>query len=93
MAIVSSEAFAAGVASVPEPYADSDWGGWMVWRSFCYRLQFEDGTGVQYPDWNFEIDSKAMRKVTPNETLVIVAESQAGVYSICFGIRTLVKLS
>ena len=32
--VVSVEAFAAGVASIPEPYTDSDWGGWMVIQAF-----------------------------------------------------------
>ena len=38
--LVSAEAFAAGIASVPEPYADSDWGGWMVLQPFAFHLEF-----------------------------------------------------
>ncbi len=91
--IVSTEAFTAGIASIPGPFDEGFWGGWLVWRSFCYDFRFGSGTGAQYPDWNFEIDSKAMRKVSPNEVVVAVAESQAGAFSLFHGVRTLIKLS
>ncbi len=92
MALVSTEAFNAGVASIPEPFSDADWGGWLVWRSFSYTFEFADATGVNFVNWSFEVDSKAMRKVSPNETLVIIAESQVGAFEISAPIRTLVKL-
>ena len=91
--IVSTEAFNAGVASIPEPFTDADWGGWFVWRSFSYRFDSITQAGVFTTDWNFEVDSKAMRKVQPNETLVAVAESFNGAYSISAPLRTLLKLS
>ena len=94
MAIVSTEAFTAGIASVPEPFSDADWGGWMVWRSFGEHVQSITQAGVIYPgSLTLEIDSKAMRKVTPNETLVVVAESQAGAFDVFDGTRHLLKLS
>ena len=93
MAVVRTEAFTAGVASVPEPFSDADWGGWLMWRSFSYRVFVNDATGLNFPNWNLEIDSKAMRRVLPNETIVIVAESQAGAFSIAAPLRVLLKLS
>ncbi len=91
--IVSAEAFAAGIASVPTPFTDADWAGWMVWRSFAYRYEFLDGTGSLLTVDTIEIDSKAMRKIGPNEVLAYVAESQIGAFRLMDGIRTLVKLS
>ncbi len=91
--IVSQEAFAAGVASIPEPFSDGDWGGWFVWRAFTYRLEFIDASGTEFPNWTLEIDSKAMRKVSTNEVAVLVAESQAGAFAIATPVRLLVKLS
>ena len=91
--VVSSEALAAGVASIPEPFTDADWSGWFVWRSFSYDFEFSDASGLNYPDWNFEVDSKAMRKVGPNESAVIVAESFSGAFRISIPLRMLVKLS
>ena len=93
MAVVSQEAFAAGVASVPEPFSDADWGGWFVWRSFSYRVEVGDATGFNVFSKDFEVDSKAMRKLSPNEVIILVAESQAGAFSISAPIRVLLKLS
>ena len=91
--IVSSDALAVGITAIPGPFSDSEWGGWFVWHSFAYRFEFDDATGVQFPNWNWQVDSKAMRKVGPNEALVQVAESQSGAFDIAAPLRTLVKLS
>ena len=92
MGIVSAEAFAVGIASVPEPFSDADWSGWFVWRSFSYHFEFGTAEAFAFPDWSFDVDSKAMRKVGPNEVVVIVAESQVGPYKISTLFRMLVKL-
>ena len=93
MAVVSSEALVAGITAIPEPFNDADWGGWFVWRSFAYRFEFGDGTGSQLASWSMEIDSKAMRKVTPNTALVVIAESQATAFSVFDGTRHLFKMT
>ncbi len=93
MGIVSAEAAAAGVASMPEPFGDADWGGWFVWRSFSYSFQHASDVGVNFPNWNFEVDSKAMRKASINEVLVVIAESQSGAFEISTPLRVLLKLS
>ena len=93
MGVVSAEAFAAGVASIPEPFSDADWGGWFVWQSFGFRIEFSDATGIAFPRWDVTLDSKAMRKVGSNEVAVFVAESQAGAYAINTPVRMLVKLT
>jgi len=93
MGIVTTEAFTAGILSVPEPFSDADWGGWLMWRSFSYRVEFLDSTGIAVPNWSFEVDSKAMRKVRQNETIILVAESQQGAFTISAPLRVLVKLS
>jgi len=91
--VVSAEALAVGITALPEPYSDADWGGWMVWRSFAYQFRFEDATATQYPRWDFEVDSKAMRKVGPSDALVFVAESFAGAFKVADTTRQLLKLS
>jgi len=75
MGIVTAEAFAAGVASVPEPHTDADWGGWFVWRSFGFAIDVTTDISRIKNSIEFEIDSKAMRKVTANEVLVVVCFS------------------
>ncbi len=91
--IVSDEALAAGVVSIPEPFTDADWSGWLMWRAFTYHFEFGDGTGVNFPNWTLELDSKAMRRVGPNESLVVIAESESGAYQLSVPLRVLVKLA
>ena len=92
--LVSDEAFAAGVASMPAPFDDADWGGWMLHRMFSARFEFTDATaGVQPASWEYELDSKAMRKVGPNMTLAVIAQSQGGAFSVSIPLRVLVKLA
>ena len=93
MGIVSDQAFDAGVASMPEPMTDANWGGWLVWHAFSYHLEFGTNASINYPRWDFEVDSKAMRKVGVNETVIIIAESTTGAFSISASLRQLYKLS
>ncbi len=91
--IVSIAAATVGVGSIPTPWSEPGWSGWLVWRSVNYPFQFVDGTGVLIWNRTQEVDSKAMRKVGPDETVVIVAESQAGAFEISTPVRQLYKLS
>ena len=95
LAVVSREAFDAGVASIPAPFDDADWGGWFVWRSFSFRFQVQGTSDADLLPGGIEleIDSKAMRKITPNEALVTIAQSQVGAFTISSPLRTLFKLS
>ena len=91
--IVSQEAFDAGVVSMPEPFTDADWGGWMVHELFAFDFEFADVTGVNFNPWSRVIDSKAMRKVSANEVLVQIAESFGGAFEIGVPTRMLIKLA
>ena len=91
--IVSAEALAVGITAVPHPYRDADWGGWMIWQAIGMRFEFNDATGTFLASWNYDVDSKAMRKVGPNEAWVFVAESQSGAFSIHESVRLLLKLA
>ena len=91
--LVSAEAFGVGVTVVPEPYSDSDWGGWMVIQPFTIVLEFGTGVDIIFPAMvEYAIDSKAMRKVEPNLVMVFVAESLSGAFSIGDQTRLLQKL-
>ena len=57
------------------------------------RFEFISGVGVFQTRWDFEVDSKAMRKVSANETIVTMAQSQQGAFDISASLRTLVKLT
>ncbi len=91
--IVTQQAFAAGVASMPGPWTDSDWDGWMVLLPISFRYDITTDVGRLITTVNTEIDSKAMRKMEANETLVAIAESQAIAFDVSAPVRTLVKLA
>ena len=93
LCVVSSQALAAGVASVPTPWNEPGWDGWFVWRSFSLDFEFETSVGFGRNALHQEVDSKAMRKVQANEAVVLVAESQAGGFEISMPLRMLMKLS
>ena len=80
--IVSDEAFAAGTLSIPRPFDDSDWNGWFVWQAVNWKFEFISGVGALMYGATYEIDSKAMRKMGTNETLVFIYESQAGAVTV-----------
>ena len=63
-----------------------------MWQAFSFHMEVISEIDQHFIPWEFEINSKAMRKVGPNESLVVVAESQAGVYLTSVPIRTLVML-
>jgi len=90
--VVSSEAFTAGVASIPTPYSDADWGGWLMWRSFAHHFEFQSSVSSFLASWSFEVDSKAMRRFSPNEVMVFIAQSQTGNFRVADCTRQLVKL-
>ena len=92
LCVVSDEAFAAGAASIPRPFDDDDWAGWLVHGYFSNRVI---ASAVDNGLWitSKAIDSKAMRKVGPGETVVWMIESQGGAISVLFNARVLIMLS
>ncbi len=94
--IVSDEAFAAGTASIPRPFDDANWGGWFMWQSFFGVFEFADATGrvgLNANTLRYQVDSKAMRKVGQNETVVLMCESQTGAFDIAMHLRLLFLMS
>ena len=91
--IVSAEALAAGAGSIPGPFSQAEWDGWMVWMPFAFAFEFLDGTGVLINTVQMVIDSKAMRKVGANEAAVTMVESQAAGLEVAVVLRTLIKLA
>ncbi len=92
-AVVTDRAFAAGVASIPGPFTDAGWDGWFAWGAFSQRWDFQDATGAGYAAIGYPVDSKGMRKITDDETVVLVAETQTGAINIAMQLRLLMLLS
>ena len=91
--VVTDSAVAAGVASVPAPGSDTD-GDWFVWQGLMDDFQFSSGIGTQSDGGHqYIVDSKAMRKVGPDDDVAMVASQQValGALLIIRG-RMLIKL-
>jgi len=97
--IASSDAFGVGVTALPNPADDAGWPGWLYHRFF--DLHSFNATIVEsmaaggLGSVQFEVDSKAMRKLGINETIFAslqTIEAGAASMSIWFESRTLVKL-
>ena len=85
MCIVSEDAFAAGAAAIPGPFTDASSDLWFVHQFLYSAFQFLDATGVTNPTGSqYKIDSKAMRKLTEEERLVVMVENGHGTQGALF---------
>jgi len=81
-AVVSDQAVAAGVGSIPTPVTDDDSDLWFLHQYFMNTFTFITGAGFQSPGGSqMEIDSKAMRKIDDGQQMVFVAELASAVSS------------
>ena len=96
IALVNSDAFIAGIASIPGPQSDAHWDSW-IWHSYwdvrTATATFADAVNVAGMSQRMVIDSKAMRKWDPAETLVMVVEgTEAGVATAILNADTRILL-
>jgi len=96
--LVTADAFTVGgVTSLPNPFDDIDW-KWIYHRIFdvhCVTATIGDGVNAGAVHLGFEVDTKAMRKMAPNETLFAsmqVVEDGAATMDVFFDSRMLIKL-
>ena len=94
MAVVTEQARAVGVTAVPTPVSDDNSDSWFLHQFLFSSFAFISGVGFDSGDGRvFSLDSKAMRKVTDSDDLVVVVEgSTAGQgVDIVVGGRILIK--
>jgi len=77
MCIVSNDAFAAGAASLPGPYTDAASDLWFVHTFLVSNMLAGSNEGFQElgKQVQYEIDSKAMRKLTDEESVAVMIEN------------------
>ncbi len=93
MAVVSDQASAAGVASVPTPFTDMASDLWFVHRNlFGDESALTDRTRSQTL---VSVDSKAMRKVDIGQDIIVVVEFASGGSGLILAVagRMLVKVN
>ena len=97
--IVTDTAAALGITAIPDPSGtngdpEADWYQWSSWAtSFFIDINGTDGIGVMNNGYQYILDSKAMRKVGPDDNAVSVAtnDTAVGVNIITQG-RILIQL-
>jgi len=96
MCVVSDQALAIGVSAVPTPITDKDSDLWIMHQYFGLAFQFVSASGSPgVISQRVDFDSKAMRKIPPDTTLIWAVENasaSAGLrYLLQFAV--LIKLS
>ena len=92
--VVREQARAAGVGSVPTPLAEESDDGWFVHQFFPAGLQVADATGM-VPHYVTHFDSRAQRKVSPDDAIVVVLENGDATSGLAYVLkfRMLIKLA
>ena len=92
-AVVSDQAVAAGVASVPNPVTDVSSDLWHVYQSFA--AEGSASTNVGRPIQHFAFDSRAQRKVEQGMDCVAVIANSSNTDGLTYVLnyRMLLKLS
>ena len=104
--IGNENAFAAGAASLLTPLTDEEWDGWIYHRYFgvfsggtiaaATAAQQADQVNAVSGALHIEVDSKAMRKLTQQDTIYAMLEVvELGTCSMewAFNSRSLIKLA
>ena len=77
--VVSAQAVSVGATAIPAPATDVDWDGWLYHTFFYSHLDFLSAVGMEPNVAHvIMIDSKAMRKVSTDERLVVMVENTSG---------------
>ncbi len=97
IALVNSDAFGVGITAIPGPFTDAHWDNW-IWHTFfdvrSITATIADGVNAGVCHVRIPVDSKAMRKWDPAETLVWmteVSESGAATLKVNADSRILLK--
>ena len=98
--IVTADAFGIGVTAMPSPITDPDWQGWMWFQALGpligQSVTESENTG-RLAQIRIPIDTKAMRKISPNEVLfgALAVTTEVGAATVTFGMnsRVLTKLA
>jgi len=75
LAVVTDQAVAIGVTAIPTPYADGESDKWLLHEYWAASMEVATAVSIANISQRFVLDSKAMRKVSPDETVVLVIEN------------------
>ncbi len=94
--IFSTNAIAAGIASLPDPVTDVSDDIWSVYAHIGQTMQFVSAVGIE-PHFStlYEIDSKAMRRIPEGYAIAFIvanAHPTAG-FQVSLGVRLLLSVT
>ena len=72
--VATNAAITAGAASVPTPVTEQDWNGWLYWRAFNLKSVETTVVGRFGSVLQWQVDTKAMRKLDPDDGVYAVFE-------------------
>ena len=85
LAVVQEPAATVGITALPLPFTDGEFGAWFVHQAFTASTRFADATGfTANAGREYQIDSKAMRKLGGNERVVFVMENGSSIAGLSF---------
>ena len=83
MAVVEEPAAGVGVTAVPSPVFNAASEAWFVWQAFAGSFTFVSAVGFDgNAGHQYEIDSRAMRKVNSEQRVVILLENNAATHGL-----------
>ena len=93
MMVVREQARLAGVAALPTPTQESFDDGWFLHRYWNASAILATAVGMQRAE-RYDFDSRAQRKVTPDDAIVVTIENASSTAGATFVLqfRMLVKL-
>ena len=94
MMVVRDQARIAGVAAVPTPVAEAENDGFFVHQWWNAGLRFGSTIGFTGNPWKrYEFDSKAQRKFTSSDAIVVTIENSSSAFGCEFQLqfRMLIK--
>jgi len=74
--VVKSDATAIGITAVPTPITSPE-AEWFTYTGLMAQMRFTTGVGFRNVDHQYQVDSKAMRKVGINEDIATVIENRS----------------
>ena len=94
MMVVREQARVAGIASVPTPVTEEFDDGFFVYVPWISSIRFGSAIGFQDLMKVFHFDSRAQRKVTPDDSIVVTVENASAADGLTYFLkfRMLVKL-
>jgi len=95
LCVVSDQAAAIGITAIPTPYTDAGSDLWFLHQFWACPIHFGDATGFSDISARYELSSKAMRKISEDETICLVMENGSATKGVDYrlDIRTLNKVA